>query len=344
MAMHDLLHGWILMPRGLRALSSAQAQSQVEMALWMQVIQNATASSLGCAVRSPRMSQVAGSTVFGQIRSTNGNQRCADCGARNPSWASINLGAVFCLACAGVHRQMGVHISKVRSLELDIKEWSEPLLALMRAIGNTAVNEIWHPAAVAEGEEACVAPDATPAQREAHIRKKYDARTFLREELRPAAEDVHVAAMANDTALMAKCLAYGLSIDAPAPTTSIGEWSEVAAARHGGRSAIHIAAAEASETVLELLLQNLFASTVDIDAGDQLGKSALKLAVESGAARCVTQLITRGANISYADSAHQTPMQAAAELGHEAICEAMLAYKLAQDEKRLAEMQLDVDE
>ena len=80
------------------------------------------------------------------------------------------------------------------------------------------------------------------------------------------------------------------------------------------------------------------------DAGDGAGKTALKLAVEAGEAGCVTQLITRGANISSADDAHQTPMQAAAELGHEAICEAMLTYKLAQDEKRLAQMQLDVDE
>jgi hypothetical protein len=46
-----------------------------------------------------------------------GNAACADCGAASPapSWASINLGVVLCLPCAGVHRQLGVHISKVRS-------------------------------------------------------------------------------------------------------------------------------------------------------------------------------------------------------------------------------------
>lgn len=63
--------------------------------------------------------------------------------------------------------------------------------------------------------------------------------------------------------------------------------------------------------------------------------------MEAGHAGCVTQLITRGANISFADRHQQTPMQAAAEKGHAAISEAMLQYKLAQDEKLLR--QIDVE-
>ena len=92
--------------------------------------------------------------------------------------------------------------------------------------------------------------------------------------------------------------------------------------------------------VLELLLQNITRSSGGVDIGDQHGKSALMLAVEAGRANCVEQLITRGANISCADHAQQTPM-AVAERGHEAILEMMLAYKLAQDEKLLR--QIDVE-
>jgi len=147
-----------------------QAQSQEEMALWMEVLQNATATSLGCAVRTPRMSSIGGSaSVWGKLHRAEGNSACADCGAANPSWASINLGAVVCLACAGVHRQLGVHISKVRSLELDVKEWSEPLIFLMAGLGNSAVNGIWQPALAAPALEGA---EATAQQREAHIRKK----------------------------------------------------------------------------------------------------------------------------------------------------------------------------
>eukprot|EP00466_Bigelowiella_natans_P016584 jgi/Bigna1/37297/e_gw1.19.241.1 len=51
-----------------------------------------------------------------------GNQKCADCGKKNPKWASYNLGVLLCLDCSGCHRNLGVHISKVRSLTMDT--WS----------------------------------------------------------------------------------------------------------------------------------------------------------------------------------------------------------------------------
>lgn len=70
-----------------------------------------------------------------------GNMKCADCGNLDPKWASINLGITLCISCSGVHRSLGVHYSKVRSLTLDV--WEPEILRVMMELGNEIVNKIY---------------------------------------------------------------------------------------------------------------------------------------------------------------------------------------------------------
>ncbi|MED6106048.1 ADP-ribosylation factor GTPase-activating protein agd3 [Stylosanthes scabra] len=77
------------------------------------------------------------------LRKVCGNDRCADCGAPEPDWASLNLGVLVCIECSGVHRNLGVHISKVRSLTLDVKVWEPSVISLFQSLGNTFVNSVW---------------------------------------------------------------------------------------------------------------------------------------------------------------------------------------------------------
>ncbi|KAL7604352.1 hypothetical protein Lser_V15G14519 [Lactuca serriola] len=72
-----------------------------------------------------------------------GNDRCADCGASDPDWACLNLGVVVCIECSGVHRNLGVHISKVRSLTLDVKVWEPSVITLFQSLGNAFANSVW---------------------------------------------------------------------------------------------------------------------------------------------------------------------------------------------------------
>lgn len=56
------------------------------------------------------------------LRKVCGNEKCADCGAPEPDWASLNLGVLVCIECSGVHRNLGVHISKASDLTWLISE------------------------------------------------------------------------------------------------------------------------------------------------------------------------------------------------------------------------------
>ncbi|XP_074295719.1 ADP-ribosylation factor GTPase-activating protein AGD3 isoform X1 [Silene latifolia] len=77
------------------------------------------------------------------LRRVSGNDKCADCGAPEPDWASLNLGVLVCIECSGVHRNLGVHISKVRSLTLDVKVWEPSVISLFQSLGNAYANSIW---------------------------------------------------------------------------------------------------------------------------------------------------------------------------------------------------------
>ncbi|KAF6168676.1 hypothetical protein GIB67_026562 [Kingdonia uniflora] len=77
------------------------------------------------------------------LRRVCGNNKCVDCCAPDPDWASLNLGVLICIECLGVHHNLGVHISKVRSLTLDLKVWEPSVISLFQSLGNTYANSIW---------------------------------------------------------------------------------------------------------------------------------------------------------------------------------------------------------
>ena len=72
--------------------------------------------------------------TFASLKSEKSNNKCFDCKASSPNWASVNNAIFLCLKCAGVHRSMGVQVSFVRSLTLD--SWSEKQLRMMSLGGN----------------------------------------------------------------------------------------------------------------------------------------------------------------------------------------------------------------
>ncbi|XP_072264300.1 arf-GAP with coiled-coil, ANK repeat and PH domain-containing protein 2 isoform X2 [Pyxicephalus adspersus] len=119
---------------------------------------------------------VKGENALQKVQCIPGNTKCCDCGLPDPRWASINLGITLCIECSGIHRSLGVHFSKVRSLTLDT--WEPELLKLMCELGNDVINSIYE----AQVDKIGVKKPQNGCQRqekEAYIKAKYVEKRFV---------------------------------------------------------------------------------------------------------------------------------------------------------------------
>ncbi|XP_068437176.1 arf-GAP with Rho-GAP domain, ANK repeat and PH domain-containing protein 1 [Clinocottus analis] len=105
------------------------------------------------------------------------NKVCGDCGSANPEWASVNLLLVVCHTCAGQHRALGSNLSKVRSLKMDSKVWTEPLIQLFVTYGNWLANQVWAPAVPAAEQ---LTPGSSDEERSKFIQDKYSKGCYRR--------------------------------------------------------------------------------------------------------------------------------------------------------------------
>uniref|UniRef100_A0A0K0E244 Arf-GAP domain-containing protein n=1 Tax=Strongyloides stercoralis TaxID=6248 RepID=A0A0K0E244_STRER len=109
--------------------------------------------------------------ILGKLTKEEENKYCADCGEKQPRWASHNLGVFVCINCAGLHRQLGVHISKIKSVNLD--KWTPEQVQFMRLMGNAKAKAVYE----AELPVNFIRPRSGPGM-EHFLRAKYESRKY----------------------------------------------------------------------------------------------------------------------------------------------------------------------
>ncbi|CAH7687932.1 expressed protein [Phakopsora pachyrhizi] len=116
------------------------------------------------------------------------NHVCADCKTRNPRWASWNLGIFICVKCAGIHRKIGTHISKVKSVTMD--SWSKEQVEFelifitltqkqMKTIGNIKSNQYYNPNDAKHPHPTDLEESERDSELEKYIRMKYQKKQFV---------------------------------------------------------------------------------------------------------------------------------------------------------------------
>ncbi|XP_061487740.1 arf-GAP with SH3 domain, ANK repeat and PH domain-containing protein 2-like isoform X2 [Rhineura floridana] len=293
------------------------AEDEQECTIWVSVLSNSKEEALNVAFKQAQgregcsMADLTG-TIIEEIKHMPGNSMCCDCSASDPAWLSINLGILICIECSGIHREMGVHHSRIQSLALDKLATSELLLA--KNIGNSQFNDIVE----ANLPSASLKPSTDSAMtfRKDFIISKYVDRKYVAQRTwgSPAArlKDLQDAVKEKDIFILLQAYADKLDLSEP-----LLEYRQ-----EPGETLLHLAVLVCDRTslhIVDFLVQN----SGNLVRQTSKGNTPLHYCSLYNKPECIKLLLRARANIAITNEAGETALDIARQMNHD-MCDNLL--------------------
>ncbi|NWU12190.1 ASAP1 protein, partial [Cephalopterus ornatus] len=290
-----------------------RAQDEQDCVIWVSVLSNSKEGALNVAF-SKTQGGWEGSweeltrAIIEELRGMPGNRECCDCSAPDPSWLSINLGILICSECSGIHREMGVHRSRIQSLSLDKLTTSELLLA--RNIGNSGFNNVMEANLPNLSLKPTVHSDM--ASRKNFIISKYVEKKYAKRS--PPVQCSTLPGAVKNKDIFSLLQAYAQNMDLSEPV--------LAPLQEPGETILHLAVLLSDQTslhIVDFLVQNsgsLVQQTVE-------GNTPLHYCCSHNRPESVKLLLKAKANITITNKAGETALDVARRMRHP-LCEKLL--------------------